>query len=227
MLYCVRENQRISLLQFMIPFMCPFLSLQSNFLSQFTRFLWKFAYTLRVAIYIVTQKTKMLRFIIAPLWKSGDILDLPCPSFRNSVILYSGYMYLVGATPLTVFHGIFWNLADVLCMKWRCACGLGIIIWLLLYPSSLGPSGHRAFGLSVRAYLRPSKEEVKISGQDRISRPINGSKFIFHTRIYLYETSRNTQEPWLPDLYFTVHWLRALVRLSRLRFLAKLEAETY
>ena len=35
--------------------------------------------------------------------------------------------YLVGATPLTVFHRLFWNFADVFCMKWRCACGFGII----------------------------------------------------------------------------------------------------
>ena len=36
--------------------------------------------------------------------------------------------YLVGATPLTVFHQLFWNFADVFCMKWRCACDFGIIL---------------------------------------------------------------------------------------------------
>ena len=45
-----------------------FLSLQSNFLLQISRLLWEpessnFLYTLRVAKYIVVQKTKMLRFI--------------------------------------------------------------------------------------------------------------------------------------------------------------------
>ena len=47
---------------------------------------------------------------------------------------------------------------------------------------------------------------------------------IFHLRMYLYETSRNIQKPWAPDLYFTVYWLRALARLSRLRFLSKVES---
>ena len=42
----------------------------------------------------------------------------------------------------------------------------------------------------------------------RISRPVNGSKLIFYIRVYLYETSRNIQEPWPPDLYFTVCWLQ-------------------
>ena len=37
--------------------------------------------------------------------------------------------YLVGATPLTVFHWLFWNFADVFCMKWRYACGLGVILY--------------------------------------------------------------------------------------------------
>ena len=134
---------------------------------------------------------------------------------------------------------------------------------------------HRAFGLSVCVYVRPSVDQVKIFVQGRISRPINGSKLvfhlgmyvyetnrkiqepwppdlyfaanwlrtgqiievkifvqgriskpingklIFHRMMYLYETSRNIQEPWPPDLYFTVHWLRTLVRLSRLGFLTK------
>ena len=41
---------------------------------------------------------------------------------------YTGY--LVGATPLTVFHRLFWNFSDVFCMEWRCVCGLNIILWL-------------------------------------------------------------------------------------------------
>ena len=65
----------------------------------------------------------------------------------------------------------------------------------------------------------------KIFVQGRISRPINGSKLIFHIRIYLYETSRNIQEPWPHDLYFMVLWLQTLTRLSRLRFLSKVESQ--
>ena len=67
--------------------------------------------------------------------------------------------------------------------------------------------------------------KVKIFGQGRISRPINGRKLIFHVRIYLYETSWIIQEPWPPDLYFTIHWHQTLARLSRLRFLAKVESQ--
>ena len=37
--------------------------------------------------------------------------------------------------------------------------------------------------------------KVKIFVQGRILRPINGSKLMFHMRVYLYETSRNKQEP--------------------------------
>ena len=45
--------------------------------------------------------------------------------------------YLVGATPLTVFHRLLWNFADVFCMKWRCACCFGIILWLFFLTLSL------------------------------------------------------------------------------------------
>ena len=38
--------------------------------------------------------------------------------------------YLVGTTRLTVFFWLFWNFADVFSMEWRCACDLGIILWL-------------------------------------------------------------------------------------------------
>ena len=67
---------------------------------------------------------------------------------------------------------------------------------------------HRAFRLSVRVVhtcVHPSKNQVKGFAQGRISRPINGSKLIFRMRMYLYETSRNMQEPWPHDLYFMVH----------------------
>ena len=65
--------------------------------------------------------------------------------------------------------------------------------------------------------------EVKIFVQGRISRPINASKLIFHTRMYLYETSRNIQEPWPPDLYFTVCWLQTLADFPLLRILSKVD----
>ena len=51
---------------------------------------------------------------------------------------------------------------------------------------------HRAF--EFRTSVRPSEDQVKIFGQGRISRPINGRKLIFHLRIYLNESSRNIQE---------------------------------
>ena len=41
--------------------------------------------------------------------------------------------YLVGATPPTVFHRLFWNIADAFYMEWRCACGLSIILWLFFF----------------------------------------------------------------------------------------------
>ena len=62
-----------------------------------------------------------------------------------------------------------------------------------LQPQPAG--GNTAFRLSVRANIRPSVDQVKIFVQSRISRPINGSKLIFHVRMYLYEASRNIQEP--------------------------------
>ena len=67
--------------------------------------------------------------------------------------------------------------------------------------------------------------KVKIFVQDRISRPIDGRKLIFHMRIYLYKTSSYIQGPWPFDLYFTVHWLRNWARLSRSRFLSKVESQ--
>ena len=38
--------------------------------------------------------------------------------------------------------------------------------------------------------------KVKIFVQDRILSSSNGNKLIFHMRMYLYETSRNIQDPW-------------------------------
>ena len=66
LLHSVRENQPPDAYHFL--YLSIFLSLQSNFLLQISRLLWEpessnFLYTLRVAKYIVEQKTKMLRFI--------------------------------------------------------------------------------------------------------------------------------------------------------------------
>ena len=46
------------------------------------------------------------------------------------------YWVRVGSTPLTVFHRLFWNFADVFCMEWRCACGLDIILWFFFLTFS-------------------------------------------------------------------------------------------
>ena len=68
LLYCVRENQPPVSYRFLC--LSIFLSLQSNFLLQISQLLCEpessnFLCTLRVAKYIVGQKTKMLRFIFA------------------------------------------------------------------------------------------------------------------------------------------------------------------
>ena len=91
-----------------------------------------------------------------------------------------------------------------------------------LCSRGLGPLG--GIERSGCPYVCASVDQVKIFVQGRISKPINGSKLIFHLRMYLYETSRNIQKQWPHDLYFTVHWLRTLARLSRLRFLSKVES---
>ena len=77
---------------------------------------------------------------------------------------------------------------------------------IFLCSHGLGPPGTLSVGV-VRTSVRLSEDQVKIFVQGRISRPSNGSKLIFHMRMYLYETSRNIQEPWHHDLYFTVNWL--------------------
>ena len=71
----------------------------------------------------------------------------------------------------------------------------GQVHTILYAPAASACRGHRAFGLFVRAYVRPlSEDQVKIFGQGRISRPIDGSKLIFRMRIYHYETNMNIQE---------------------------------
>ena len=81
---------------------------------------------------------------------------------------------------------------------------LQALVWYFTFDVFLCPAVSacrepRAFGLFVRMYLCTSEDQVKIFGQGKISRPINDNKLIFHMRIYLYETSRNIQEPWPHD----------------------------
>ena len=74
-------------------------------------------------------------------------------------------------------------------------------------PAASARRGQRAFGLSECAHVRPSEDQVQIFVQCRISRPINGSKLIFHTRMYLIykshdpmtDISRSTDFRLLPD----------------------------
>ena len=74
---------------------------------------------------------------------------------------------------------------------------------------------HRAFGLSIHAYVCPSVDHVKIFVQGRISRPINGSKLIFHMRMYTRPAGICKSH----DLYFTVHWLQTgqIIKVKKLR----------
>ena len=62
--------------------------------------------------------------------------------------------------------------------------------WRYFYaPAASACWGHRAFGLSVGVYVCPSIDQVKIFVQGRISRPINGTKLIFHMRMNRYQTN--------------------------------------
>ena len=47
---------------------------------------------------------------------------------------------------------------------------------------------------------------------------------MFHMRIYLYETSRNIQEPWPSDLYFMVCWLQTLADFPWLIFSSQVDS---
>ena len=60
-------------------------------------------------------------------------------------------------------------------------------------PAASTRWGHREFGLSVRAYVCPSVDQVKISIQRRISRPINGSKLIFYEDVSLSDQQEYTR----------------------------------
>ena len=63
---------------------------------------------------------------------------------------------------------------------------------LFLCPSGLGLPGALSIRV-VRTCVRPTEDQVKIFGPGRISRPINGSKLIFHMRIYLWEEQEYTR----------------------------------
>ena len=84
--------------------------------------------------------------------KVGAILDLPYPSvilwFCHSVITFQMKIYWVpcghnSSYHVTVFHGIFWNFADVFCMEWRCACVLTFsALWTCLFSVWNAVSGY-------------------------------------------------------------------------------------
>ena len=63
--------------------------------------------------------------------------------------------------------------------------------FLIFMPPQPRPAG--GIACSGCPYVRTSVEQVNIFVQGRISRPNNGSKLIFHMRMYLFETSRNIQ----------------------------------
>ena len=64
-------------------------------------------------------------------WYNTSIIFSHFFFFVNLVFFfYMKYYQSVGATPRTVFHWLFWNFADVFCMEWRYACGLGTVLWI-------------------------------------------------------------------------------------------------
>ena len=68
-------------------------------------------------------------------------------------------------------------------------------VFMPLRPRPAGGIEIWVVRLCVRLYVHPSIGQVNIFVQGRISRPIDDSKLIFHVMMYLYETSRNIQEP--------------------------------
>ena len=96
-----------------------------------------------------------------------------------------------------------------------------IIFFVSFYsPRGLGPMRAESVRV-VRIYGRPSEDKVKVIVQGTISRPINGSKLLFHLRMYLYETSRNIQTSW--PIFQGPLW--TLARLWRSRFLSQVESQ--
>ena len=107
LLHCVRANQPPDAYHFL--YLSIFLALQSNFLLQISRLLWEpkssnFLYTLRVAKYIVGQKTKMLRFIFTIFF----------PFFLFS-ISHSSVIHreIVSKISQEQLHLGFWNLVQM------------------------------------------------------------------------------------------------------------------
>ena len=84
-------------------------------------------------------------------------------------------------------------------------------------PASIERSGCPYMCTSVRPSV---VDQVKIFVQGSISRPINGSKLIYHLRMHLYQPA-GMKEPWPHYLYFKFPCIRTLARLSRLRFLVE------
>ena len=88
LLHCVRENQPPDAYRFL--YLSIFLSLQSKFLLQISRLLGEsessnFLYTLRVAKFIVGQKTKMIRSIFTIFFHFSFFfhLSLQCNTYGN------------------------------------------------------------------------------------------------------------------------------------------------
>ena len=78
------------------------------------------------------------------------------------------------------------NICPIIIFFFRTAC-----LSLFRNETLFMPPRPRAVGLPgalsvrvVRTCVRPSEDQVKIFGPGRISRPISGSKLIFHMRIY-------------------------------------------
>ena len=124
LLHCVRENQPPGAYHFLYLFI--FLSLQSNFLLQISRLLWEpgssnFVYTLRMAKYIVGQKTKMLRFIFTIFFHFSI--------FHSKVI----HMEVVSKISQELLRRGLWNLVQMLGMT-CCIVLKRICLLLLIIP---------------------------------------------------------------------------------------------
>ena len=81
----------------------------------------------------------------------------------------------------------------------------GLVIFILHQPRPAGGIERLGCPYVCTSVHLSVVRQVNIFVQGRISRPFNGSNLIFHLNMYLYETSRNIQEPKPHDLYFKVH----------------------
>ena len=119
--YCVKENQHAA--AYHPLYFSIFLSLQAYFLLQISQLLWEpessnFVYTLRVAKYIVGQKTKLLRFIL-PSFSFFPFLT-PCNTQTGK---------FVSIISQELLHLGFCNLVQML---WMICCITWKRTWLLL-----------------------------------------------------------------------------------------------